>query len=392
MKARRCLKITLPWHSLRSDNLGVGALTLSHIEILKAASARVGIGLDLTVLGYGGPKDYSIASPGTKECIVSDKRTWLPGGSAFNAITRSDLVIDIGAGDSWADIYGFKRFLWQLLSKEMALIARVPLVLAPQTIGPYSSGLIQMLARRTMQRSLRTFARDAESFSLLEELGIKQSGMTVDVAFRLPFVRRAKSGGRIRFGFNVSGLLYAGGYTGKNQLGSSEVYRDMVGKIITGLSARNDIEVILVPHVIPDNGSKEDDIAISRTLAQHYPGLSLAPNFSSPVDAKSFISGLDVFAGSRMHATIAAVSSGTAVIPLAYSRKFRGVFSSIGYPLVGDCTSMSAQELAQLTLNAVDERVALAARAEHGTESAKRALMTYEDFLCQQMIKLDGRA
>ena len=36
---------------------------------------------------------------------------------------------------------------------------------------------------------------------------------------------------------------------------------------------------------------------------------------------------MDFFMGARMHATIAAFSAGVPVVPMAYSRKFNGLFS-----------------------------------------------------------------
>ncbi len=58
------------------------------------------------------------------------------------------------------------------------------------------------------------------------------------------------------------------------------------------------------------------------------------------------------------------------MVPLAYSRKFRGVFNSIGYPVVGDCTTSRADELVAMTLDAVDRRIELAERARAGAQRA----------------------
>jgi hypothetical protein len=46
-----------------------------------------------------------------------------------------------------------------------------------------------------------------------------------------------------------------------------------------------------------------------------------------------------------MHACIAALSSGVPVLPIAYSRKFRGVFGSLGYPIIADCRSEAAEQI-----------------------------------------------
>src|SRR5690606_33179841 len=76
----------------------------------------------------------------------------------------------------------------------------------------------------------------------------------------------------------------------------------------------------------------------------------------SPVDAKSWISGLDAFVGSRMHATIAAFTSGVPTVPAAYSRKFAGFFGHVGYPVRVDLTTEGTDEAVAQTLDLVARR------------------------------------
>jgi polysaccharide pyruvyl transferase WcaK-like protein len=75
------------------------------------------------------------------------------------------------------------------------------------------------------------------------------------------------------------------------------------------------------------------------------------------MDAKGYISGMDFFIGSRMHSTIAAYSSGVPVVPLAYSRKFIGLFKdSLGYPYVGDMTKDNDDEIVRLVAHCFEDR------------------------------------
>ena len=48
-------------------------------------------------------------------------------------------------------------------------------------------------------------------------------------------------------------------------------------------------------------------------------------------EIKAVIGTTDFFIGSRMHACIAAISQGIPTMAVAYSRKFKGVFESIGF-------------------------------------------------------------
>ena len=58
--------------------------------------------------------------------------------------------------------------------------------------------------------------------------------------------------------------------------------------------------------------------------------MALAPVLRSPGETKWLISQLDWFCGTRMHATIAALSSGVPVSAIAYSAKVQGVFETCG--------------------------------------------------------------
>lgn len=57
---------------------------------------------------------------------------------------------------------------------------------------------------------------------------------------------------------------------------------------------------------------------------------------------------MDFFTGARMHACIAALSSGVPVYPIAYSRKFTGLFcDTLGYKHVGDLTNNKQDQIIQ---------------------------------------------
>ena len=59
---------------------------------------------------------------------------------------------------------------------------------------------------------------------------------------------------------------------------------------------------------------------------------------------------MDVFVGARMHATLAAYSSGVAAIPFSYSRKFEGLYESLEYPFVISGTKMTTDDALEKTV------------------------------------------
>jgi polysaccharide pyruvyl transferase WcaK-like protein len=81
---------------------------------------------------------------------------------------------------------------------------------------------------------------------------------------------------------------------------------------------------------------------VCKAIQREIPECSVAPFFYTPTEAKSYVSGLDMLIGARMHCCIAAYSSGVPVYPLAYSRKFRGLFrDELRYPYGAELTSES---------------------------------------------------
>ena len=64
------------------------------------------------------------------------------------------------------------------------------------------------------------------------------------------------------------------------------------------------------------------------------------------------------FIGSRMHACIAALSQGVSAGAVAYSRKFKGMFDSVGVgEVVVDARTTSADAAIDKIMKTFDERV-----------------------------------
>jgi len=356
------LNICLIMHSTRSDNLGVGALTVSEVEIIRDIARDLGCDARITVMDWKDPRAPYVSGPDIR-ILDLDGKTMINPKGFFATAWRSDMVIDIGAGDSFADIYGGRRLRRMFVLKYLTHLAGTPLVMAPQTVGPFRKPLSRFLARLSMRLCAVVATRDRLSTGCVREMGIKGEVIEAsDVALRLPFTPPApRSDGPVKVGLNISGLLMNGGYTGKNEFGLTMDYPGLVRDIIRHFQAQG-CEVHLVPHVIVAGGAMamEDDARASQALLPEFPGLVLAPSFATPSEAKTYIAGMDFFMGARMHACIAAFSSGVPVVPMAYSRKFEGLFGSIGYARTVDCTTESSAEILAKIIAAYADRVTLA--------------------------------
>ena len=379
------LTIGLMWHSAASDNLGVGALTVSQIHIVEDLATRLGRPVRFVILGWREAGRPYVTTPNVAPGRLRSRDLLNPFG--FLPVVRAcDLVLDIGAGDSFSDIYGAKRFVKYILAKATVHLAGRPLVVSPQTIGPFQRPWVRALSFASLARSAAVFARDQLSIDFLQKAGFKgRVQLASDVALRLPYdppAPRAASGA-VKVGINISGLLMNGGYTKANMFGLTADYPALMRRLIRHFAALPGTEVHLVSHVISDVFPVEDDWRASAALVTELPPdlaarVILAPKFATPSEAKSYIAALDFFMGARMHACIAAFSSGVPVVPMAYSRKFAGLFDALGYPFTVDCTTDSAEAIEARILVLFQTRDRLAAEGKAALALGLTRLGAYE--------------
>jgi len=383
----RPICVGLLWHSVNSDNLGVTALTASNVALVEEAARAAGCRVRFIVMGWRDPGQPQFEAPNVSVYPMVGKSIVDPRG-LFAKARECDLVLDISTGDAFADIYGAKRFRFNIMSKLAVLASRRPLILSPQTIGPFQRGWARSAARLLMGRARAVISRDDLSADYARSLGISNVVQSTDVAFRLPFVRSATSGtGVVRAGINVSGLLFNGGYTGANMFDLKSDYASLARMLVANLQAQPGCEVHLVSHVISERFVVEDDYRIAQKLAEEFPGTIVAPRFRNSSEAKSYISGLDFFCGSRMHACIAAFSSGVPVVPVAYSRKFAGLFGSLGYDKVADCKTESMAAILDKVMAGYAARHELKKEVERGLAEAERRIGVYLDILQAELKK-----
>jgi polysaccharide pyruvyl transferase WcaK-like protein len=383
----RAISIGLLWHSVNSGNLGVGALTVSNIALARRGAAAAGLIPRFQILGFVDPGVAHYVVGEDIESVALNTKAMLPGGAYWRALGGLDCILDIGGGDSFADIYGLKRFGFFWLSKMMAYARRVPLGLSPQTIGPFTRQPQTLLAAAAMKRAAFLMARDPLSLDVARKMAPKTPmAQAVDVAFALPYSPRAKADPKvIEVGLNVSGLLFNGGYTGANEFGMQVDYAAYTRRLIAALLERPNVSVQLICHVNSDVLPQDDDGRVADRLAAEFPKAVRVPNFPSPSAAKSYISGLDFLVAGRMHACIAAYSSGVPVVPVAYSRKFVGLFDGLlHYPHLVPVKGLDTDGALTFTLDRFDRRAEL----REGLAQSRKQADALLDNYCAELTNL----
>ncbi len=380
------IRVGLLWHSATSGNLGVGALTIANMAIARGVAAELGLQPEFCIIGM---RDAGARYVGEAEAQVFevDWRALLSPRGCWRVMGQQDCVLDIGGGDSFAEIYGLKRFFFLWWTKCIAIASGVPLLLSPQTIGPFTRGPYTQLARFALTRARAVLARDRQSLDALSKLAPDAHGvLAVDVAFALPYQNRKaeRGGGRIRVGVNVSGLLFHEAETGRNRFGLDVDYARLMRCFIADLIQRPDVEVHLVTHAIDASGvagnrelAADDDGRVADELAKAFPGAIRVPTFRGPTEAKSYISSLDFLVAGRMHACIGAFSAGVPVVPVAYSRKFSGLFGMLGYDWMVPVKGTDTDHAVSFLLDCLQRRDELAEDIEVGMTKVRPLLDAY---------------
>lgn len=400
------LRLILAGAALGNGNRGVEALSRSVAD----AVHREAPGAHLSILddGWGVRPEASGRYPAISVDLVGvrQSRRWHRPESwtqirlaqatvpRLNAVARRfhevGAVLDLSAGDSFTDLYGPVRLRTVVAPKEAALRAGRPLVLLPQTYGPFTTPEARRLATRIIRSATLAYARDPWSFQQLLELAGPDADPArmrngVDVAFALEprqpsadiveQVETLSSGPTA--GVNVSGLLLD--QDAHDRFGIVGNYLETMTGLVQAL-IETGAHVVLVPHVHGGGGAGESDIrAIERvrdslTGAQRRRTTVLSPDLDA-AEVKWCISRLDWFVGSRMHATIAALSTMTPTAAYAYSDKTQGVFETCGVGgEVVDARDCGGQEAVERLMAGYHARAATRSTlAEHATATVTRS-------------------
>ncbi len=410
---------------IKTSNLGVSALGTSAVMGLRLAFPQA----TLIVQGWGREKTLAVphpdgdvqvesllfhpsqslrASAGTKRLRAIRRLARLMPGSiarvlersnrTLDQLLRSDVVLDVCGGDSFADIYGPWGFEFQAALKLFVKELGKPLVLLPQTYGPFKDERSIALTREIVEYSSLVASRDVGGIEELRRVVGGPSHDRVascpDMAFLLdplpveperePFLNRV--GQRPVIGLNVSGLLYLT----KFDFGSRESYADLINGIADWAVNECGAQLVLVPHVLSENPPSDDVTGagfmneISDSVACHVLMKRLADRYGERVvclgwpygagETKYLVGKCDFFLGARMHACIGAISQAVPTVTFAYSKKALGVLSHAGMQeAVLDLRELSNAECMARVRLLYDRRRDLRAMLQERIPQVKRA-------------------
>ncbi|MEM8946036.1 MAG: polysaccharide pyruvyl transferase family protein [Planctomycetota bacterium] len=273
---------------------------------------------------------------------------------AFKQLLNCDAVLDVSAGDSFANIYGDENFWYQSQLKLLCLELGLPLVLMPQTYGPFSNRESEQTAADILSRSTLVCSREEHGLNEVKQLCGDRPPQSLyrvpDMAFLLEptetplpeSFEQALRRNSTCIALNISGLLYFA----RRSFGLHGDYKELSRRVIQWALSIPDSYLLLLPHVVAPtlfSGAKLPNVATSDTtdtgaceelLADLSPAelerVGLLAEPSDPARAKYAMKHCDYFIGARMHAFIGASSQHVPGTLFAYSKKAEGLATLMG--------------------------------------------------------------
>ncbi len=275
-------------------------------------------------------------------------------------------IIDVGGGT----LFSSKKYRLQLsfyqhlLSLWVARVYGKPVIISPQSIGPFYYSLDKLAARLVLSKLTTVMAREPITSNLLSSMGVKHL-LVPDIAFLGNFIispsesvqhiiakLRRERQSRLCIGVTVLDWQWA-------KLGSDsdsiKHYLEQLCTALEMLAKVSDLQVCIFQQVA--RGVDHDDSVVSTDFASLLQNRFANTNSVvydardetsglSPSDLSHIYGAMDLFIASRLHSAIFSLLQGIPSISLAYQPKARGTYEMLGlYDWVFDIDAFQSNNL-----------------------------------------------
>jgi colanic acid/amylovoran biosynthesis protein len=249
--------------------------------------------------------------------------------------SRADLVLSKG-GTYLVEHYDLEPHIFDF---RLCLLLRRPLVLGPQSLGPFADPRNRRLLRKIFARST-IFARDQRSLRNIESLGVRtrDAEVTADAAFvlaRPETLRRARTRQLARSPEIAISVREWRHFTSGDDRTGMDRYVRAVEALATHLTRRHSARVTFVSTCqgIPEYWT--DDSRLARTILERLPDDAASRTTVdgarySPAALLERLERVDGAVATRMHFAVLALSAGVPVLPIAYEFKTNELFERLG--------------------------------------------------------------
>lgn len=258
----------------------------------------------------------------------------------LKAYLEADLIIDL-SGDSLSSDYPEYALANSILPLAIARILNKPYMMCAQSLGPFRDTFIQRILIAILRDADLITTRERISDDILSALHIQGNVIpTQDLAFTIQPVGRERVNDICRtegidpalpwVGLSVSALISAYAFKELEPEHRKGAYIEAMGAFADWMASTYGFNILFIPHVaIPGVG---DDAAISREIYCRMKCPEKARLLAGAYvgdELKAIIGLCKFFVGSRMHATIGALSQGIPTMTYVYNHKSIGINGNI---------------------------------------------------------------
>lgn len=271
-------KIILLESSLRSKEKSLYSLTKAQIVLLLN---KYGLDIDIKIISIGNRnkvhkiiykddivliKEYGITKRELVHAYIYSRFGILikKKNALIKEIESADYIWDISNGEGFDDGDGLNKYIISMLNKKFVLNMHKPLVLMPQSIGPFDSTIRERHARKVIERAREIFVLDGYSKDYIEQdLGCnRRVNVLPDLSYYYEEKQRELEEGnnkhsRITVGINISSRLDKELIT----------YKSMIMDIIDELLKDERVDVLLIPYEENCGEDSHEDYRFSNSIA-----------------------------------------------------------------------------------------------------------------------------
>ncbi|HEG42723.1 MAG TPA: polysaccharide pyruvyl transferase family protein [Phycisphaerales bacterium] len=267
-------------------------------------------------------KTMRVVTPkSVKHVMYKDIVNWGKDASAVLALGGDNYSLDGGVPPT--------------LCTDLDILVRsmgIPMVIWGASVGPFIKLPEYEKYMAKHLKDVHIMAREPETVRYLANLGLTENVYRVgDPAFLMESREPEGIDFQIEpdsIGLNLSPLMAR---FIKRTAGSPDKWKNLSAEILNNIIKKTDRNIYLIPHVMGYPGNN-DYLFLKDVLSQvsdKSERVTLIPPIYSAPELKWIISKMAIFAGARMHSTIAAFSSFIPTLSFAYSIKAKGMNEDI---------------------------------------------------------------
>jgi colanic acid/amylovoran biosynthesis protein len=306
--------------------------------------------------------------------------------STLQALSRASLYVVKGGGFiySYKGIAGCYYLYYQLYRFLVAHTLGVPVVVLPNSFGPFENHGTRVFARLVLDRCKAIACRESRSAHTLRTLGIRESlieevpdmGWTVRpeheaVAEEFRAFRESKQPNRL-VGLTVRPWRFPGHPDPQK---AWRTYVRCIREFVTWLNHAGYVPV-LFSHSIGPHDHEDDRIAIREVVQDMSQRCKVISGDFSPGQLKAMYRLVDFFVGTRMHSVIFALGMNVPSIAISYQGpKAPGIMAECGLSeFVLDISSVETSALIERFESLVAREMAIRERIASAVENFTTSL------------------